>query len=383
MTGAAPTASAALPPGPRVTHVTAPAPFGGLERVLTGLTRGLPRFGIGVNVVAVLEPHADEPPFLAAIRAAGVDVAVVRVGARAYAAERRLALAEVRRARADIVHTHGYRSDVMIGGVARRAGLATVSTLHGFTRQGIRGRAYEWVQVRSLRRADRIVAVSEALGDELRTRGIAPERLEVIRTGLVDDGLPALGRAEARDRLGLPGDGAIVGWVGRLSEEKDPALALRAFAALSERDARLAFVGDGPLRASLEAQASALGVAARVHFAGAVPHASSLLTAFDVLVCSSRTEGTPMVLLEAASGGVPIVATAVGGVPALLADGGGRLVPHGDPAEMARVIAQTLDAPPGPGGDSGLRARLLGPERDAWIDAYASLYRRVMAARAR
>ena len=105
------------------------------------------------------------------------------------------------------------------------------------------------------------------------------------------------------------------------------------------------FVGDGPERAALVAQAAALGIASRVHFTGMVPEASSILPAFDALVLSSRSEGTPMVLLETIHAGVPIVASAVGGVPDLVPAGSALLVPPNDPVALASAIDQALADP--------------------------------------
>ena len=134
----------------------------------------------------------------------------------------------------------------------------------------------------------------------------------------------------------------LLGWVGRLSHVKGADIALAALARLRNDSARLVFVGDGPDRPALEAQAAALGVASRVRFAGMVPQASSILPAFDALVLSSRSEGTPMILLETIHAGVPIVASAVGGVPDLLPAGTALLVPPNDPAALATAMDEVL-----------------------------------------
>src|SRR5690606_37435435 len=132
--------------------------------------------------------------------------------------------------------------------------------------------------------------------------------------------------------------GTVVGWMGRLSKEKDPVSFVRAFAAMRQAGERACIVGDGPERAATEAAAATLGVSDGIQFTGALPDAGKLLAAFDALVLSSRTEGTPMVILEAAQAGTPVVSTPVGGVPALLRDDGGWLAEFTDAAALATAI---------------------------------------------
>jgi glycosyltransferase involved in cell wall biosynthesis len=142
-------------------------------------------------------------------------------------------------------------------------------------------------------------------------------------------------------------------------------------------------VGDGPERGAVEARARALGLGRRFTCVGALPEASRYLSAFDAFALTSRTEGTPMALLEAMASGLPVVATAVGGVPAVLEGEAGLLVSPERPAEVAAALAR-LHA------DETLRAGLSrrGRERvvtafgvDAWLDAYAGVYREATARR--
>ena len=359
----------------RVTHVVAPAAFGGLERVLAGLLPALVRKGVSVDCVAVLEPGVPQPAFLAALHESGVNVVIIRVGAREYARERREVLRQLAMLGSMIVHTHGYRPDMIIGTAARRGGYAVVSTLHGFTRQGWRGRLYEWLQVRSVRKFVAVVAVSEPLAKELEHRGVPREKIRIIRNGISEDASTLVSRAEARHALDLPQDVPVIGWIGRLSEEKDPELAITTLAKIGPSHALLAVVGDGPLRTQVEAVAERLQVRDRVRLLGAVPEAGRLVRAFNVVLLTSRTEGTPMVILEAAHAEVPVVATAVGGVPALLTANPHLLAHQGDAAGLARATATLL-------GDETLAAREGKALADSvhnstdgdWVSGYLSLY---------
>jgi glycosyltransferase involved in cell wall biosynthesis len=273
------------------------------------------------------------------------------------------------------VHTHGYRSDVIAGLAARRGGIPTVTTLHGFTRHGVKNRVFEWLQLRAAAASDAAIAVSEPLLAELERRGVPRERIALIPNRLGPSTAPYLTRDAARARLGLAPDGRVVGWMGRLSIEKDPASFVRAFAAMRRDDERACIVGDGPERAVAAATAASLGVADVVHFAGALPDAGKLLAAFDLLVLSSRTEGTPMVVLEAAQAGTPVVSTPVGGVPALLSDDGGWLAESTDAAALAAAIRSALgDRDAAMRRAAALRARLGQAETTEWLARHRALY---------
>lgn len=366
-----------LPPRTRpVAHITAPGAFGGLERVVAGLATGLARCGESVVVVAVLEPEVAVPPWLEGLGGSGVVVEVLRVGARAYGKERAAVRAILDRHGVRVVHTHGYRADLVHTGAARHDGRIAVSTVHGFTGNGWKGRAYEWMQLRVLRRASAVVAVSSPLLDALVRSGIPRDRIALIPNGIDASGVELRARSDARRRLGLPDGARVMGWVGRLSPEKDPLFAIEAWGRVSDGTARLCIIGDGPLRSACEARARELGLGDRVRFVGAVPDAGRLLRAFDGLMLTSRTEGTPMVLLEAGVAGVPIVATAVGGVPDLLGPEGGLLVAHGDADALAAAAARVLSEPDAPARRAAtLQARLTTEKAGTdWIAAHRALY---------
>ncbi|HEX5632956.1 MAG TPA: glycosyltransferase, partial [Gemmatimonadales bacterium] len=232
----------------------------------------------------------------------------------------------------------------------------------------------------ALRRHDAVIAVSAPLADELAARGVRRDRLVLVRNAWRPPGeLPS--REAARALLGIPAGERVAGWVGRLAWVKAPELALAALAAMGRDDVRLSFVGDGPDRAALEAAARSLGLAGRVRFHGMLAEAWRTLPAFDALLLSSRSEGTPMVLLEAMHAGVPIVATAVGGVPDLLGDAAARLVPPGDAAALGAALADTLDDARGAQARVQVaRARLQNDfSPDEWIARHVDLYRRLVA----
>ena len=369
----------------RVLHILAPAQVGGLERVVQGLAGGLQGRGHAVTVAAVAPANHELSSFLGHLIVRGVQVREIRVPHRAYLQERRRMADVCRELGPDVLHTHGYRSDVLARGPAQRQGIATITTVHGFTGNGWRNRLYEALQVRAFKKFDAVVAVSEPLQEDLVRAGVRRDRACMIRNAPVCFG-SKLSRNEARAALGLPPEASIVGWVGRLSPEKGPDVLLRAMTLIGGPQTHVSYLGDGPARASLEAQKREMIAresldSERVRFHGTVPEAGRLLKAFDLLVLSSRTEGTPMILFEAMDAGVPVVTTRVGGVPDVVTEQEAILVRSEDPEALARGIRRVLDHP----SDASQRAQRAGSvlrqkfSPESWLDAYEDLYRTVLA----
>ena len=130
-------------------------------------------------------------------------------------------------------------------------------------------------------------------------------------------------RDEARREIGIPAGALVVGSVGRLHPDKNHQLLLRAAARLRSQgvDVFVVIVGDGPERAALATLAEDLGVSGHATFLGERTDVERILPAFDAFALPSKTEGTPVTLLEAMAARVPIVAAAVGGIPEMLQDG--------------------------------------------------------------
>jgi glycosyltransferase involved in cell wall biosynthesis len=152
---------------------------------------------------------------------------------------------------------------------------------------------------------------------------------------------------------------------------------LEALALLGDAPVRLSMVGDAARRNELERRGDALGVGGRTTWHGTVAEAASRFPAFDGFVQSSRTEGTPMVLFEAMAAGVPVVATAVGGVPHVVSPTEAILVPSDDPASLAAAVRDTLRNPAA--AHDRARAARQRLEREfalpAWLERYETVYR--------
>lgn len=308
------------------------------------LSRAQVELGAEVTVVLVVTPedHAEAShPVAQALEGSGVRVETWVLPVRAYREERARVAELLDRKGVDVLHTHGYRPDVVDASVARKMGVATVSTVHGRIGGTWKGRIYEWVQARALRRFEGVIAVSEKLQKELTRDGVARDRVHLVPNAWAPRQQP-LSPSRAREELGLPDEVPVVGWVGRMGQEKAPDIFCRAAAAVSDEAAHFSVVGDGPLRGECQTLVDEAGLGNRFHFHGAVAGAGRLIRAFDVFVLSSWTEGTPMALLEAMHGEVPIVATSVGGVPNVVSGEAAILCPAGDVHGIAEGIDRIL-----------------------------------------
>lgn len=366
----------------KVMHICAPAEVGGLERVVELLALGMTSAAVQVHVLAVIPPWERVPRWIENLELAGVAVHVVRVRGRQVIRETRMVDRIVRDVRPDVMHTHGYRSDLLHGRRGRRVAAVCATTLHGSSRMGGMSHLFEWIQGWALRRFDVVVAVSEPLFAELRGRGVPEGRIALIPNGWSPP-RQALGAAEARELLGLQRDSPLVGWVGRLIPIKGCDVLLDALARIPTVPWTAVVVGGGPQADELRETARALGLAERIHFAGPLEDAARVFSAFDLLVISSRSEGTPMVLLEAMGAGVPVVATDVGGIPVALGPEAGRwLVAPEDPDSLADAIRALLEQLSEASG--AVRAAVeAGRERahgrfglDPWVGAHLEAYRR-------
>jgi glycosyltransferase involved in cell wall biosynthesis len=278
---------------------------------------------------------------------------------------------------------HGYKANLLGRIAARRLGVPAVAVSRGWTWEDRRVRLYEWLDRRHLRFMDHVVAVSEGQAERVRQWcGLPASHVTVIRNSAR---LGAFAATEpARDRLlgFFPSDSRVsrvVVAAGRLSPEKGFGVLIDAAETILAADpaAGLAIFGEGVLRPELEQQVRDRGLTGRVVLPGFRTDLDALLAAADVVTLPSFTEGLPNVALEASAAGVPVVATAVGGTPEVVADGvTGFLVPAGTAEPLAARIAQLLH-------DVGLRGALGAAGRmrmqtlftfDAQAAAYLDLF---------
>jgi sugar transferase (PEP-CTERM/EpsH1 system associated) len=282
--------------------------------------------------------------------------------------------------RPDVVHTHNSVPLHFAAPPGKLAGARTVHTKHGhiaYTKAGLPlGRI-------STRFVDCFVAVSaDTAATAERWERPNKKRLTVIENGipLGKFGPNDEARAAIRDELGIPRDAVVVGSVGRLVEEKDYPLLVRATAPLLAERVRLVIVGEGMVRGEIEAAIAAIEPERRrfVTLAGERRDVPRVLAAFDLFVLSSRAEGLPLAIPEAMASRLPVVATAVGGIPGIVPEETGVLVPHGD-AEALRAAIARFAEDPGARATTGEAARRYALERfgeERMLERYLALYER-------
>ncbi len=363
-----------------IVHMVAPSAAGGLETVVHALATGHAALGHRVHVVG-RDDDETTGGFLARFAGTGVTTAALGAQGRAYGRERTLAARLLARLGPDVVHTHGNRADVIDAAAAMALGIPVVTTVHGFTGATLRNRLHGYLQRRAFRKFDAVVAVSRPLAEQLE-RFVPPARLHLIANALPATAR-AIDRTTARHRLGVHDDRLLIGWVGRMSTEKAPDVMIAALSRLARLAPRmameLAMVGDGPERPRLRDLARREGVASFVRWHGVIPDAARLMRAFDMLVVSSRTEGTPMVVLEAMAARVPIVATAVGGIPDMVGADGALLVPPSDPNALGAAMHDAVCDRERTKARTHFALEMIATQHDptAWLVRYAELYESV------
>jgi glycosyltransferase involved in cell wall biosynthesis len=333
---------------PRLLQLLATGGNGGAQESYTGLLLRLDRAKYEVRALSLSAGSAVQR-----IRRLGLQVDVIDE-ADDEAAVREMA-AWLRREEIDLVHAHMFRAEV----VGTRAALAAGTPVIMATVHSSRVRSPEDVAtLAALTPAmDRLIVPSDSILAKVRAEGRVEAAYSVIPNGvdLSRFAVPAP-RCALRRETGVPGSAVLVGVVARLEPEKGHSHLIAAWpdVVAAAPDAWLAIVGEGSSCASLRAQAAALPAPARdrIIFTGRREDVSALTADLDIAVLPSLREAQGISILEAMARRVPVVASAVGGIPEVVADGvSGLLIPPADPAALAAALSRLAASP-------ALRARM-------------------------
>jgi glycosyltransferase involved in cell wall biosynthesis len=338
---------ASAPPRPKLLLLITIAEVGGAQAYVASLLPALvERFDVAVAA------HGDGPLRDAAGRL-GVRFLPLRHVRRAINPWRdalgALELVRLlRRERPDILHASSSKAGVL----GRLAAATTGVPIRIFTVHGWAFTAHSGMAARLYRVADRLVrpltTVTICVAEHERATGLAARTCSEGRTVVIPNAIDSSAVPRTRRGRRIP---QLVA-VGRLKAPKDFVTLVRAVAELPQEACQLLIVGEGPDRPRLEAEIDRLSLDGRVRLAGERDDVPDLLAEADVFVLSSASEGMPMSVLEAMAAGLPVVASRVGGIPELVADGEtGLLIPPGRPDDLAEALRRVL-------GDSPLRQRL-------------------------
>ncbi len=356
-----------------IVHVLSSYGVGGQERVALDLAIGQRARGHRVGVISL---EATESGMVPEFEHAGVEIA--RVPKRGSGVDLTLVprlARELRRLGAEVVHTHNPLPLVYGIPAARIIGARAIHTKHG---KNPSSRANRLLRRVAAQLAHAFVAVSETTAAQAREQHEMPvSRLHVIPNGIrLERYTPdAEARAAIRVELGL-GDAWVVGTVGRLDSYKNQVLLVRAMAPLLSSRVRLVIVGEGDTRPEIEAAIAALPEPRWVVMTGRRMDVPRVIHAFDVFALSSKSEGLPLVVPEAMAAALPIVATAVGGLPDVIDESEtGLLVPvEQQPLTDALTL---LEHDHELARSMGSRGRVVALERyshDRMVEDYLALY---------
>ena len=284
--------------------------------------------------------------------------------------------------RPDLAHLHGRIGADVMGGIACR--LEGVPVVHS---RRVDNPEPHWVVALKYRLHDRVIAISEGIGRVLLAEGLPPEKLRVVRSAVELQRFDRPGnRGLLLSELGIPAEARPIGVVAQFIERKGHRFLIEALPPLVEEfpNLRVLFFGKGPLEQDLRLRVAAAGLGNQVHFVGFREDLPDLLPCLELLVHPAIREGLGVSLLQAASAGIPVVASDAGGMPEAVRQGiNGLLVPPGDARGLGAAVASLLrDRPLGRRmGRAG--KELMGREFsvDARVEGNLAIYRELIRER--
>ncbi|MEL7236029.1 MAG: glycosyltransferase, partial [Chloroflexota bacterium] len=333
----------------RVVHIIKIVLTAGAERHLLRLLPGLRARDVDARLIVLVQPDTPMDDFMALAENAGIPAERMIIHRHADVTLLPRLVSRLRELQPELVHTHLIHADLYGVLAAKLAGVPRIIISrhndNAFRRK---------LPVRLLNRvlwglSSGGIAISEALRRFcIEVEGVSPGKIRTVHYGL-DLHAPSPDELSKRrtnlcQSLNLPDDAILVGTVSRLIEQKGLRYAINAFQHIS--GAYLVITGDGTLRDELEAQADELDLRDRVFFLGWREDASDVMTGLDVFLMPSLWEGFGLVLLEAMSQGLPVVASRVSAIPEIVTDGKtGILLPPRDHAAIATALQRLIDDP--------------------------------------
>jgi len=312
--------------------------FYGAERWILALAKNLPKDSVPCDLVVTLEDNSKDLELVKEYRKQDIgqvfevpmrhkfDLSVVNKLAKI-----------IKDNGYDVIHTHGYKSDILGVLAAKKAGIRSVVTPHGFENaEDLKLRLFIWAGNKMMKYANVVVPLSKALCEDVKGFGVKHSKIKYVQNG-VD--LSEVEEQKVKDnKLISEGDAKRIGFVGQMISRKNIRDILDIFDTLAEKhpNITLHLLGDGESRAELEEHTKSLNHKNRIEFMGYRDDRLELLQSFDLFVMTSTLEGIPRCLMEATAMGIPVAAYNIAGVDQLIEhEETGLLAPFGEKETLA------------------------------------------------
>ena len=320
-----------------------PTGFYGAERWILALTKHLPTH-IKSIIAVTQEPENHNTQLIREAQTLGFEIAEFPMTGKFDWSVVAHMVQYIKAHKIDIIHTHGYKSDILGVIVAKKAGIKVVVTPHGFENASdVKLRTFIWLGCQAMSFADHVVPLSPALHEDVEKFGLTPPKLRYIQNG-VD--LSEVYSVKHDDTVPAQTNKKRIGFIGLMISRKNIDAILQIFSELAatREDIELVLLGDGDCREALERRAQALDCRDDIHFLGFRDDRLALLKTFDLFVMTSTLEGIPRCLMEACAMGIPVAAYDIDGIDQLIHhEQTGLLAPLHDIAMLKRHWETLLD----------------------------------------
>jgi glycosyltransferase involved in cell wall biosynthesis len=306
----------------RVLQLGSPTGLYGAERWILALIKHLDPEKVESTVAVIKDDPNLDPPLCREAEKLGFRSHIIEACGRVNLSAVRQLRKHIQRNRIQVLHTHGYKTDLLGLLSTPGTGCKIVSTPHGWTKQAdFKLMCYEALDRCAFPFFDSVVPLSEELFNNLRSIPWLNGKLRLIRNG-VDTSEIENSRQAAGELMKFRNEGNfILGYIGRLVPPKGIDTLLTSVSRLSFDNWRLAIIGEGESRQALERQVNDLRISDKVCFFGFREDRVAFLRGFDLFVLPSRSEGTPRSVMEAMAAGVPVIASNIQGCRVLIEDG--------------------------------------------------------------
>jgi glycosyltransferase involved in cell wall biosynthesis len=343
----------------KIAYILTPIEFGGSEKVNLLFLKNVNKNKFDIQPVLLVRPWENANLFITEIISLGFSPKIIPVALKPLDQGKdylrilrcfKFSYKILSNNNFNIVHSHGYFADIISLPFSKILKIPQISTCHGFLKNNRTFKLYNFIDKLFLKLfCNQIISVSEELKNELIKNKINESRITVIQNAVQpinNSNEYMVNRIPMRKHLSIRDDTFIVGYIGRLSEEKGIVYLIKAIKIIEEnhKDIKLFIIGEGPQRSILEGFVKSNKLESNVFFTGFQSNIYEWLAALDIFVLPSLTEGTPMALLEAMAAGVPVIASAVGGVPSVIDNGlNGFLITPKNSIELSEKILSLLN----------------------------------------